>query len=97
MTKLHHTHESGGDCLACIFGGIRLAFEFGDVRTMMANEGHRWREDFDRIEAALAEREHLEEGAALLRDGQRIGSPNEFATRWQSWLEAERARKGEKG
>ena len=87
--KIPHTHDSGADCLACDLQWLRESTD---------NQWHNYRarEALDRIEAALAEREHLEEGATLLRDGQRIGSPNEFATRWHSWLEAERARKAEK-
>lgn len=90
MTKLPHTHESGCHCLAC---DVETARE----EVYQPLRDRQW-DALDRIEAALAEREHLEEGAAYLLHGYERAKRDHLQPpgKW-SWYKAERARKGEKG
>lgn len=92
MTKLQHTHDSGRECLACDIACVSRYCAKTTTRDDVLDA-------LDRIEAALAEREHLEEAArqnfvtldSVSRAKEWL-SPEELC-----WLEAERARKGEKG
>lgn len=101
--KLDHTHESGGDCLACDVERLRNACKWwhsddapGSTLDVAA---------LDRIEAALAERAHLERIAQVFCEWAAFAgfdSPGtrdaikktERDERIQECLNAERTRKG---
>jgi hypothetical protein len=80
---LPHVHQSGAPCLACDVETIR-----DRAAVMSPSRQADLGPALARIEAALAEREHLEKGCAIAR-----GYLEEFeSTERDPWLLAERAR-----
>lgn len=79
---LTHTHDSGQPCLACDLDYVR------------------WNVDcdaLDRIEAVLADVEHLERAAQLLSESPPGENFLDYQAHCEEWRKAERARKERSG